>query len=55
LRHEKRLVRPALVLGRLYRALLEASRDDGFKVALHRVSLTPLRKFATAWRTSALP
>jgi phytoene synthase len=55
LRHEKRLVRPALILGRLYRALLEASRDDGFKVALHRVSLTPLRKFATAWRTSALP
>lgn len=50
LRGHRRVLRGARVLGRLNMALLTAAKDDGFQVAVHRVSLTPLRKFLIASR-----
>jgi phytoene synthase len=54
LRPHRRTLKPALILGQLNIALLIALEEDGFQVALHRVSLTPLRKFLIAWRFARL-
>jgi phytoene synthase len=36
----------------IYRALLEEIERDGYRVLDRRIALTPLRKFAIAWRTA---
>lgn len=41
-----------LIMAAIYMALLKEIEDDGFRVLERRVSLTPLRKFWIAWRTS---
>ncbi len=48
---DKRMQRPGLAMGAIYRALLEEIRRDGFGVLEHRVSLTPIRKLWIAWKT----
>ncbi|AGA33186.1 squalene synthase HpnD [Thioalkalivibrio nitratireducens DSM 14787] len=44
--------RPGLIMGAIYRALLEEIERDGFRVLEYRVRLTPLRKLWIAWRTA---
>ncbi len=48
---DKRMQRPGLAMGAIYRALLEEIKDDGFGVLERRVSLTPIRKLWIAWKT----
>ncbi len=48
---DKRMQRPGLAMGAIYRALLEEIKSDGFGVLERRVSLTPIRKLWIAWKT----
>ncbi len=48
---EVRAQRPGLIMGAIYADLLRELERDGFRVLHQHVSLTPLRKFAIAWRT----
>jgi phytoene synthase len=48
---ELRAQRPGLIMGAIYADLLRELERDGFRVLHQHVSLTPLRKFAIAWRT----
>lgn len=48
---DRRLQRPALIMARLYRALLDEIARDGFRVLAQRTSLTPMRKLWLASRT----
>jgi 15-cis-phytoene synthase len=50
---DKKLQKPGLAMGAIYRALLEEIRNDGFRVLEHRVALTPIRKLWIAWKTVA--
>jgi len=43
--------RPGLVMGAIYKTLLDEMERDGFRVLEHRIHLTPLRKLWIAWRT----
>ena len=43
--------KPGLMMGNIYRALLEEIEADGFQVLHQRTSLTPMRKIWIAWRT----
>ncbi len=44
--------RSGIIMAEIYQALLKEIEDDGFRVLEQRTSLTPLRKFWLAWRTS---
>jgi phytoene synthase len=46
-----RAQRPGLIMGAIYASLLDELARDGFRVLHQHVSLTPIRKFAIAWRT----
>jgi phytoene synthase len=48
---DQRAQRPGLIMGAIYASLLDELERDGFRVLHQRVSLTPLRKLAIAWRT----
>ena len=48
---ERRAQRPGLIMAAIYAALLDEIEREGFRVLHQRVSLTPLRKLAIAWRT----
>jgi phytoene synthase len=52
---EKRRLRALLVYAALTLARLDEVARDGFRVTLHRVSLTPLRKLLIAWRSAYFP
>ncbi len=49
---ERRKLRSLAVLAALSRARLTEIAEDGFRVALHRVALTPIRKLTIAWRSA---
>ncbi|HVE50676.1 MAG TPA: presqualene diphosphate synthase HpnD [Casimicrobiaceae bacterium] len=44
--------RPGLIMGAIYRTLLDEIARDGYAVLDRRIALTPLRKFAIAWKTA---
>jgi phytoene synthase len=46
-----RAQRPGLIMAAIYSSLLDELQRDRFGVLHQHVSLTPLRKFAIAWRT----
>lgn len=48
---ERRAQRPGLIMGAIYATLLAEIERENFRVLHQRVSLTPVRKFAIAWRT----
>ena len=48
---DRRSQRPGLVMAAIYRALLAEIEADGCRVLSSRVSLTPIRKLWTAWKT----
>jgi phytoene synthase len=48
---ERRAQRPGLIMAAIYAALLDEIEREDFRVLHQRVALTPLRKFAIAWRT----
>ena len=48
---DRQAQKPGLMMGNIYRALLEEIEADGFRVLHQRTSLTPLRKIGIAWRT----
>ncbi|HUN91311.1 MAG TPA: presqualene diphosphate synthase HpnD [Burkholderiaceae bacterium] len=48
---DRRAQRPGLIMGAIYRTLLEEIERERFRVLHQRIALTPLRKFAIAWRT----
>jgi phytoene synthase len=48
---EQRAQRPGLIMGAIYATLLDEIEREKFRVLHQRVSLTPVRKFAIAWRT----
>jgi len=48
---DRKAQRAGLIMGAIYRTLLDEIESDGFPVLTHRVSLTPLRKLWIAWRT----
>ena len=48
---DRRAQRPGLIMAAIYRTLLDEIARDDFPVLTQRVSLTPLRKLAIAWRT----
>lgn len=43
--------RSGLIMAAIYQTLLSEIEADGFRVAHHRIGLTPLRKFWIAWTT----
>ncbi len=49
---DRRAQRAGLIMAAIYRTLLEEIERDGFRVLTERTSLTPLRKFWIAWKTS---
>ncbi len=49
-KEEKRRLRALVVYAALTLARLDEVARDGFRITLHRVSLTPLRKLFIAWR-----
>ena len=49
---DRRSQRAGLAMAAIYRALLEEIERDGYRVLDRRIALTPLRKFAIAWRTA---
>jgi len=49
---DRRAQRTGLVMAAIYRALLDEIERDGYRVLDRRIALTPLRKFAIAWRTA---
>lgn len=42
--------RAGLIMGAIYRALLDEIAADGYRVLIHRTRLTPLRKLWIGWR-----
>ncbi len=48
---DRRAQRPSLIMGNIYRALLNEIERGGCKVLTERTGLTPLRKFWIAWKT----
>ena len=46
---------PLVVYAALTLARLDEVARDGFRITLHRVSLTPLRKLFIAWRSGYFP
>lgn len=48
---DRRAQRPGLIMGAIYLTLLDEIEREDFRVLHQRVALTPLRKFAIAWRT----
>jgi len=46
-----RAQRPGIIMGAIYASLLDELARDDFRVLHQHVSLTPIRKFAIAWRT----
>jgi phytoene synthase len=51
---ERREMRSLVVLAALARARLAEIADDGFRIAVHRVGMTPLRKLIVGWRSAYL-
>jgi phytoene synthase len=51
---DKRAQRPGLIMAAIYHTLLDEIGRAGYPVLEARVSLTPLRKLAIAWRTWVL-
>jgi phytoene synthase len=49
---DRRSQRAGLAMAAIYRALLDEIADDGYRVLDRRIALTPLRKFAIAWRAA---
>ncbi len=49
---DRRSQRAGLAMAAIYRALLDEIERDGYRVLDRRIALTPLRKFAIAWRTA---
>jgi phytoene synthase len=49
---DRRAQRPGLVMAAIYRTLLDEIERDGYRVLDRRIALTPLRKFAIAWKTA---
>jgi phytoene synthase len=49
---DRRSQRAGLVMAAIYRALLDEIARDGYRVLDRRIALTPLRKFAIAWKTA---
>jgi len=49
---DRRSQRAGLAMAAIYRALLEEIERDGYRVLDRRIALTPLRKFAIAWRAA---
>ncbi len=49
---DRRSQRTGLAMAAIYRALLDEIERDGYRVLDRRIALTPLRKFAIAWRTA---
>jgi phytoene synthase len=49
---DRREQRPGLIMAAIYRTLLDEIERDGFRVLDRRIALTPLRKFAIAWKTA---
>ena len=49
---ERRAQRPGLIMAAIYRKLLDEIARDGYRVLDRRIALTPLRKFAIAWKTA---
>jgi phytoene synthase len=47
--------RAGLIMGRIYRALLEEIAADNFPVLTQRTALTPLTKFWLAWKSWVFP
>jgi 15-cis-phytoene synthase len=47
--------RAGLIMGRIYRALLEEIAADNFPVLTQRTALTPLAKFWLAWKSWVFP
>jgi phytoene synthase len=47
--------RAGLIMGRIYRVLLDEIVADNFAVLDRRIALTPLRKFALAWVSFVFP
>jgi phytoene synthase len=48
---DRRAQRPSLIIAAIYHALLDEIERDDWQVLHQRISLTPLRKLALAWRT----
>ncbi len=48
---DRKSQRPGLVMGAIYRTLLDEIEHENFQVLHQRISLTPLRKLWIAWRT----
>ena len=49
---DRRAQRTGLVMAAIYRKLLDEIARDGYRVLDRRIALTPLRKFAIAWKTA---
>jgi phytoene synthase len=49
---DRRAQRAGLIMGAIYRTLLDEIARDGFEVLDRRTSLTPLRKLWIAWKTA---
>jgi phytoene synthase len=54
-KQDKRQLRALVVYAALTLARLDEVARDGFRITLHRVSLTPLRKLLIAWRSAFFP
>ncbi len=48
---DRKAQRPGLMMGAIYRTLLDEIESENFQVLHQRISLTPLRKLWIAWRT----
>jgi len=48
---DRRVQRTGLIMGAIYRALLDEIERANFAVLDQRISLTPIRKLWIAWRT----
>jgi phytoene synthase len=48
---DRKSQRAGLIMGAIYMSLLDEIERENFKVLHQRISLTPLRKLAIAWRT----
>jgi phytoene synthase len=49
---DRKAQRTGLIMAAIYRRLLDEIERDGYAVLDRRTSLTPLRKFAIAWKTA---
>jgi phytoene synthase len=44
--------RSGIIMAEIYQTILNEIQQDGFRILDHKISLTPLRKFWIAWKTS---